>query len=416
MTLTGENIAISGSDVAATGVLDSNANKALTTNAANPTDITKSETYDITAENDSSSNIDFKNGIKGLLDPQLTKDLTFEASVSLKGVKTLTTTGTGSSRSSALSANTANLKAEEVSINGTHIKAANNVAIEGNQVSTGANEALTAVDSKVYKSTGPEAYIKGGATGIEVGVSIGHDQIIGEHNEYQAVNSTVNAGNNASLKAAGTLTNKGTQINAATVNLSGQDIVNDASYDRVVDRKVVAGGDAALNVFAGVNPIIGGGISLSGDGVGETTEVKTAHTTGIVADDAVSITALNTAVDSGTQIKAGKINISADDYKGDAAYDSTVTTRHSGHGDVSVNADTSDFTSVNVKAGGKGTYQYLQKGNAKAVKGSLTANTVNINADTRAAAAQNNTILRQARKLILLRIMINSGLPLVVLN
>ena len=389
--LTGENIAISGSDVAATGVLDSNANKALTTNAANPTDITKSETYDITAENDSSSNIDFKNGIKGLLDPQLTKDLTFEASGSLKGVKTLTTTGTGSSRSSALSANSANLKAEDVSINGTHIKVANNVAVEGNQVSTGATEALTAVDSKVYKSTGPEAYIKGGATGIEVGVSIGHDQIIGEHNEYQAVNSTVNAGNNASLKAAETLTNKGTQINAATVNLSGQDIVNDASYDRVVDRKVVAGGDAALNVFAGVNPIIGGGISLSGDGVGETTEVKTAHTTGIVADDAVSITALNTAVDSGTQIKAGKINISADDYKGDAAYDSTVTTRHSGHGDVSVNADTSDFTSVNVKAGGKGTYQYLQKGNAKAVKGSLTANTVNINADTRAAAAQNVT-------------------------
>ena len=68
-----------------------------------------------------------------------------------------------------------------------------------------------------------------------------------------------------------------------------------------------------------------------------------------------------------------------------------MTTRHSGHGDVSVNADTSDFTSVNVKAGGKGTYQYLQKGNAKAVKGSLTADTVNINADTRAAAAQDVT-------------------------
>ncbi|WP_296402421.1 hemagglutinin repeat-containing protein [Psychrobacter sp.] len=391
VSLTGENITVSGSDIAATDSLSANANKALTTNAANPTDITKTETYDITAKSDSSSNIDFKNGIQGLLDPNLIKDLTFEASGSLKGVKTLTTVGSGSSRNSTLAANNANLKAQDVSINGTQINAANNVAVKGNKVSTGATEALTAVDSKVYKSTGPEAYIKGGATGIEVGVSIGHDQIIGEHNEYQAVNSTVNAGNSASLNAAETLTNKGTQINAAKVDLSGQDIVNDASYGRVVDRKVVAGGNAALNVFAGVNPIIGGGISLSGDGVGETTEVKTAHTTGIVADDAVNIAAVKSAVDAGTQIKAGKINISADDYNGSAAYNSTVTTRHSGHGDVNVNAGTSDLTSVNIKAGANGTYQYLQKGDAKAVKGSLNADTVNINAGTRAVAAQDVT-------------------------
>ncbi|WP_019673510.1 two-partner secretion domain-containing protein [Psychrobacter lutiphocae] len=406
LSLAGDNITLTGSDVAATGDLDTSATSALTTNAANATDITKTETYDISTDGKASSNLDLKDdfdnvingGVDGVLNGSVTKlvtdgidqlkNLEVEASGSIKGVTTLTTKGSGNARNNTISANNATLKAQEVSLNGTDINATNSVVIDGKQVSTGATEALTAVDSKVYKSTGPEAYVRGGATGVQVGVSIGHNQIIDEHNEYQAANSTIKAGNKATLNAEEGLSNQGTQITAATVDLAGQDINNDASYDRVVDRKVVAGGDAALDLFAGTSKPLGGGIKLSGDGDGVTTEVKTAHTTGITATNDANIAAQNTAVDAGTQISANAININADDYTGTAAYDSTVTTSHRGRGDININASTSDFTDVTVDAGGKGTYQYLQTGDAKAIKGSLKADTVSIDAVTQAVAAQ----------------------------
>ncbi len=405
--LQGDNIRLTGSDVAATDNLTATANTSLTTNAANPTDITRTETYDITSEGSASSNLDLENslnkvlenGVDGLLKGGLIaegidklKNFEFEASGSLKGVTNLTTKGTGDSRNSSLTANNVALAAQDtVSLNGTDIKANNKVTIAGNNVTTGATEALTAVNSSVNKSTGPEAYIRGGWSGVEVGVSLDHNQIINEHNEYQAANSSVTAGKEATLSAKETLTNQGTQFSAPKVNLEAQDVINEASADRVVDRVVVAGGDAALEAYAGLKPLVGGSVNLSGKGEGITREVTTANTTTINATDSATIQATNTAVDAGTQITAKSININADDYTGTAAYNSDVTTTHSGSGDVDISVGTDDLTQVSVNAGGKGTYQYLQTGKSNAVKGNLKADTVTINAGTKAAAAQNVT-------------------------
>lgn len=405
--LNGDNISLTGSDVAATDQLTANANTSITTNAANPTDITRTETYDITSEGSASSNLDLENslnkvlenGVDGLLKGGLIaegvdklKNLEFEASGSLKGVTSLTTKGTGDSRNSSLTANNVALAAQDtVSLNGTTVNANNKVTIEGNNVATGATEALSAVDSSVHKSTGPEAYIRGGWSGIEVGVSLDHNQIINEHNEYQAANSSVTAGKEATLSAKETLSNQGTKFSAPKVNLAAQDVVNEASADRVVDRIVVAGGNAALEAYAGLKPLVGGGVNLSGKGEGITREVTTANTATINAADTATIKAANSAVDAGTQITANSINIDADNYTGKAAYNSDVTTTHSGSGDVNISAGTSDLTQVSVDAGGKGTYQYLQTGKSNAVKGSLKGETVAINAGTKAAAAQNVT-------------------------
>ncbi|AWT49941.1 hypothetical protein DLE54_10785 [Psychrobacter sp. YP14] len=386
MSLTGDSVTVSGSDVSATDRLNVTANSELNTEAANATDITKTETYDIESGTEASLNVDLSQGLAAFDKPDL-----FESKSSIKGVTTLTTTGTGSARGNTLQAGNAELNAAEINLNGSDLTAAQNTTIRADNVTIGASEALTAVDSKVAKSTGPEAYIRGGVTGVEVGLSIGTDQIIDEHNEYQAVNSSVNAGESASLTATETLANKGAQITAADVRLSGQDITNEASYDRVVDRNVVAGGDAALTAFAGISPIIGGAVSLSGDGIGQTTEVKTAHTTAINADNTVTVDAANSAVDAGTQIKANSINIKADDYNGTSAYDSTVTTTHSGRGDVGVSASSSTLADVTIGVTGSGEYDYLQTGDAKAVKGQLNAKEVAINAGTRATAAQDVT-------------------------
>lgn len=407
VALNGDNLSLTGSDIAATGTLTANANTSLTTNAANPTDITKTETYDITAEGSSSNNLDLENslnkvvenGFDGLLQGGLIaegidklKNLEFEASGSLKGVTNLTTQGTGDSRNSSLTANNAAITAQDtVSLNGTDINANNKLTVKANNVSTGATEALTAVDSSVNKSTGPEAYIRGGWSGIEVGVSLDHNQVINEHNEYQAANSSVNAGEEATLSATQALTNQGTQFSAPKVNLEAQDVINEASADRVVDRVVVAGGNAALDAYAGLKPLVGGALNLSGKGEGITREVKKANTSAINADDTATIKATNSAVDAGTQIAAKSINIDADDYTGTAAYNSDVTTTHSGSGKVDISAGTDDLTQVTVDAGGKGTYQYLQTGKSNAVKGSLKGDTVTINAGTKAAAAQNVT-------------------------
>lgn len=407
VALNGDNISLTGSDVAATDTLTANANTSLTTNAANATDITKTETYDLTSEGSASNNLDLENslnkvvenGVDGLLKGGLIaegidklKNFEFEASGSLKGVTNLTTQGTGDSRNSSLTANNAAITAQDtVSLNGTDINANNKLAVEANNVSTGATEALTAVDSSVNKSTGPEAYIRGGWSGIEVGVSLDHNQIINEHNEYQAANSSVTAGNQATLSAKQALTNQGTQFSAPKVNLKAQDVINEASADRVVDRVVVAGGNAALDAYVGLKPLVGGAVNLSGKGEGITREVTTANTTTIKATDSATIQATNTAVDAGTQITAKSINIDADDYTGTAAYNSDVTTTHSGSGDVDISAGTDDLTQVTVDAGGKGTYQYLQTGKSNAVKGSLKGDTVTINAGTKAAAAQNVT-------------------------
>lgn len=406
INLSGENVNITGSDLKVTEDLDINANGELNTNAANATDITETQNYVITNERKIASNLDLwddfnsvlDQGFEGVLDgsvsgfidkgiDQLSK-LEVEASGSLKGVTSIATKGLGTSRSTSLSANNANLKANEVALHGTNIDAANNVHVEGNIVDTGATEALTAVDSKIIKTTGPEAYIRGGVSGIEIGASIGHHQAISEHNEYQAVNTVIDAVNDVSLTGTESLTNQGTQFNAANVELAGQDIANQASYDRVVDREVVGGGKAALDLYAGTSVLLGGGIALSGDGKGVTTEKNTAHTTGIAATNNANITASNTAVDEGTQMDAQAISIKADDYLGTAAYNSSVTTAHSGKGDVNVSVGTSNFLDIDVEAGGSGEYQYLQTGKSEAIKGSFKGNNISIDADTRAVAAQ----------------------------
>lgn len=368
----GDTVFISGAQVAADDALDINAASTLTTDVANATDITETETF----------------GIESGVDAGLEEGATVNVNGNIKGVTTIIRTGSGSGSGNQLSGKHVNLSAQDVSLKASDIDGVKDVTITGDNVATGAGEALVAESSKVVKRTGPEAYVKGGLSGVKVGVSLGTDQTIDQHHEYQAVNSDIDAGASASLTAKESLTNQGTQLSAQDVTLSAQDIVNQSSHDRTVDRNVIAGGQGALEAFAGTSPLVGGAISLSGQGTGTTTETKAAHVTHLQADNDVSIKATNTAVDEGTAIAAKNINISAEDYEGGAAFDSAVTTVHAGKGDVSIDANTSNFSDINITVGGKGRYQYLQEGDAKAVKGSLIADNVTIDAGTRAVAAQ----------------------------
>lgn len=370
VSISADKVNIVGSQVAAADALNVAAKTSLTTGSANATDITETQTYGI----DSGSNA-------------TQADASVKADGNIKGVTTITRDGTGVGTGNELSGQNVSLSGQQVSLQGSDIKAAQQAKVSGENVSIGAGEALINEHSVVTKRTGPDVYIEGGASGIKIGASIGTDQTIDQHHDYQAVDSRITAAK-VDLSAKQALTNQGVAITAPQVTLSAQDIKNQASHDRSVDRHVVAGGQSALEAFASQSPLVGGNIKLSGTGTGTTTERKKAHVTQISADDKVFINAAGSAVDEGSAIRAKDISIKADDYEGTAAYDSTVTTVHAGNGNVSVDGNTTNFNDINLNVGGKGQYQYLQQGNATAVKGSLTADKVAISGGTRAVAAQ----------------------------
>lgn len=374
LAISGDKVVITGSNLTAKDGLNVTAQTALNTNIANATDLTETEHYDVQSD----SNVEWKGGLAGEA----------IASASVKGVTTNTRTGTGSATKNTLTGRSVTLNGADVALKGSNIKATQDATVTGDTISIGAGEALVAENSKVTKRTGPDVYIKGGMSGITVGASIGTDQEIDQYHEYQALTSDIAAGNQVALTATEALSNQGTRATAKNIRLNAKDISNQAAHDRVVDRHVEAGGKAAIEAYAKTSPLVGGNISLSAQGTGTTTEDTKAHVTQLTATDGISASASNKAVDEGTQMTAKTIKLAADDYQGSSAYDATVTTVHAGKGSVAIDANTSNFNDININVGGKGQYQYLQEGDAKAVKGSLKADQVTIGGGARAVAAQ----------------------------
>lgn len=374
LTVSGENVVITGSHLTANDALNVDATAALNTDIANATDLTETEHYNLGNDAD----IDWQGGISGEA----------IASADVKGVTTNTRLGKGAATKNSLSGGEVTLTAAKVDLKGSDIDASQNVQIAGDSVIIGAGEALVAENSKVIKRTGPEVYLKGGMSGISIGANFATDQLINQYHKYQALTTTIDASNLVSLTADKQLSNQGTSVTANTIGLSAEDISNQAAHDRLVERHVEAGGKAAIEAYAKSNPLIGGNISLSAQGTGTTTEETKAKVSKLSATDSLSVTATNKAVDEGTQMAAKTIKLAADDYQGGSAYDAKVTTVHAGKGNVAIEANTSNFNDININIGGKGQYQYLQEGEAKAVKGSLTAEQVSIEGGTRAVAAQ----------------------------
>ena len=377
LAISGDKVVLVGSQVGADKLLNIEAKDTLTTGIANATDVIETQHYKLT----SGSNIDSPTD----------SNAETTANANIKGVTTTSRLASGTGTKNTLSAPSVTLKAGSAQIRGSDIRAANEVSITGNQVTLGAGEALVAENSTVVKRTGPDAYIKGGISGITLGGSIGTDQVIDQHHEYKALDTSIDAGQTVKLTAQDKLTNQGTQVTAATINLNAKDITNQASHDRVVDRHIVAGGKAALDAYGKTSPVVGGTINLSGEGTGQTTEQKRAHVTQLSASNNIAVNASGKALDEGTQMTAKDIKLTADDYEGTSAYDSAVTTVHAGTGKVNVDANTTNFNDININVGGKGQYQYLQQGQAKAIKGTLNANDVTIVGGKRAVAAQDVT-------------------------
>lgn len=372
VSITGDSVSIVGSQVNAKDNLSIDANTTLNTDIANATDLLETQSYSI----ESGVHAGYEPGLNG------------KVSAEIKGVTTTTRTGTGSANNNQLTGRNVSLTAQDIDLKGSDIDGTQTVAISGNNVSTGAGKALVKEDSKVVNRTGPEAYIQGGLSGVRVGLNIGTDHKINEHREYQAIDSSIDAGKTASLVANEQLSNQGISISASDIALNAKNVTNQASHDSVVDRDVQAGGKAAIDAYFGVQPIVGGTLSLSAQGVGTTTETTKAHATHLHATDKLNVTANAKALDEGTAMTAKNIDIRANEYEGTSAYDSKVSTTHAGKGNVSVDASTNTFNDINIRVGGNGEYQYLQTGDAKAVKGSLNADQVTITAENSAVAAQ----------------------------
>lgn len=364
LDLTANNISLVGS------TLNSQDSLTVTATQTLNTDVADAQTNQLT-EN-------YHSGFYGYTKADGSK-LKGKAGGGLQGVTTVTGTNTGVGTATTLNAQKVSVTAGTGNIKGSQFNATT-VAIKAGTLNVGAGKVKSgSVDNKGVTSAG--TYAAGSLTKIALGAAMGHEQTNNTTVTDTAHRSMLNA-DEVSLSAIDRVKLSGVNFNVqhGSVSVTGKDIITRAAHNRTVETQVNGFGGVSLEAYAKLAPAVGVNLSLDGEGNKKVTTTKKAVLTTITADKAELI-AQNQLTDIATAYALQHdLNITAKNYTGKAAQNSTVSIDHYGKVGVDFDVYTDDFASVAAEIGTNGQYQYEQDGETTAVKGHIQADNVHITA------------------------------------
>lgn len=310
------------------------------------------------------------------------KKLQGEVGGGLQGVTHATGTQTSVASNNALNAKQITINADSIDLKGSDVNAsAGNIDIDANNINLGAGAkvAKTSIDHKGV--TGALVYAKAGLNSIELGSRIGHSQTNVDVITSDAVATKLTSAKDININAKQALNQYGVALKGADINLNAADINTAAARNTVTTNTVHSKGGVSLKGSASTDftsATVGIGAKAHGEGFGISKVESTAVVSKLEANN-VRVTGKNVK-DQGTHYVAKNVDINADTYKGEAASNSVVSTKHTGQAALGLDVSTSDFQSVNLSAGLESKYQYDQQGESQAVLGSIEADKIRINA------------------------------------
>lgn len=321
------------------------------------------------------------------------KKLQAEAGGGLQGVTHATGTQTSVASHNALNAKHIKINADSIDLKGSDVNASQgNIDLDANNISLGAGAqvAKTSIDHKGV--TGALVYVKAGLNRIELGTRIGHSQTNVDVITSDVVATKLNSAKNININAKQDLNQYGVTLKGADINLNAANVNTLAARDTVTKNTVYSKGGVSLQGSVSTDftsATVGIGAKAHGEGFGLSKVKSTAVVSKLDANN-IRVTGGNVK-DQGTHYVAKNVDINADTYKGEAASNSVVSTKHTGQAALGLDVSTSDFKSVSMSAGLEGKYQYDQQGESKAVLGLIKADNIRINAKDSIATAMNMT-------------------------
>ncbi|WP_368713158.1 beta strand repeat-containing protein [Paraburkholderia caribensis] len=385
-----KDVSLTGSSIAAGGVLSVNATGTIHSDIADAQ--TSTTTQDFTLGSVPNGRITTSG---------TTVNVT--AGIGLQGVTHTFGQSSGVATASTLTGGTVTLQGDAA----IDLKGAQIAASAGDVKVTGKNVNVAAGDSKVSGNfddtnvTGGGIFLTGqignistsglGVGEIGVGPQVSTHQSNSGNESHQAIFSTIKSSGNVTMQADQQLQNTGTFVSTpGEISLTASEIVNNAAATTSTKTLVSGDGNLAVTASTGISSPVSISLSPAAQGSRSTTVNTTAVAT-TLAGGQINVNGTNTATDVGTQYAAsGDINIHGGTYTGNAAENSQVTTTQSGSLGTSVKASTSmTFQDLGVKASANGGYRYQQTGKAQAVLGGINAQNVTIQADNTLSSAMN---------------------------